>query len=132
MVVEQNYGEMNARYQEVMAAKQRMESEVMALQASLDAERNARSQEAQHAMELNGEAVELGVGGDRKGQGEWGKRDGGKWEDLSEDPARIRGGIKKPTGWEIYFLFLFWENFARLAHSKNLGGGEGGVAGMMV
>ena len=72
MVVEQNYGEMNARYQEVMAAKQRMESEVMALQASLDAERNARSQEAQHAMELNGEAVELGVGG-----GGWQKRAGG-------------------------------------------------------
>ena len=33
MVVEQNYGEMNARYQDVMAAKQRMESEVMVLQA---------------------------------------------------------------------------------------------------
>ena len=70
MVVEQNYGEMNARYQDVMAAKQRMESEVMALQASLDAERNARSQEAQHAMELNGEAVEWGGGGGtEKGRG---------------------------------------------------------------
>ena len=54
-VAEHSYGEMSARYQDVVAAKQRMESEILNLQASLDAERNARSQEAQHAMELSGE-----------------------------------------------------------------------------
>ena len=56
MTAEQNYGEMNARYQDVMSAKQKMESDVLSLQAALDAERNSRSQEEQHNMELNGEA----------------------------------------------------------------------------
>lgn len=54
MSQEKNYNEMSSRLQEVVIAKQRLESEVMSLQAALDAERNARSQEAQILFELNG------------------------------------------------------------------------------
>nr|KAG5694204.1 hypothetical protein BaRGS_027180 [Batillaria attramentaria] len=52
MTLEQNYTQLNSKYQEVVAAKQKTESEVVALQAALDAEKNARSREAQHASEL--------------------------------------------------------------------------------
>lgn len=51
--VEHNYNELSARYQEVVAVKQRLESEVLMLQSALDAERNARKHEAQISAELN-------------------------------------------------------------------------------
>ncbi|XP_076440022.1 rho-associated protein kinase 2-like isoform X2 [Babylonia areolata] len=50
---EQNYSDLHSRYQEVMSLKQKMESELLNLQASVEFEKNARSQEAQHTMELN-------------------------------------------------------------------------------
>lgn len=52
-MAEQNYSDLNSRYQDVVAARQKLETEIVTLQAALDAERNARSQEAQHALELS-------------------------------------------------------------------------------
>ncbi|KAL8570037.1 hypothetical protein ACOMHN_036314 [Nucella lapillus] len=49
---EQNYGMLNARYQEVMSIKQKMESEVLNLHSMLDAERSHRSQDMQQTNEL--------------------------------------------------------------------------------
>lgn len=54
--VEHNYNELSARYQEVVAVKQHLESEVLMLQSALDAERNARKHEAQISAELNGKS----------------------------------------------------------------------------
>lgn len=53
MQAEQNHSDLASRYQEVVAAKQKVESEVVALQAALDTERNARAREQQHTFELS-------------------------------------------------------------------------------
>ncbi|XP_070196209.1 rho-associated protein kinase 2-like isoform X2 [Littorina saxatilis] len=53
MSAEQHYTDLNARYQEVVSTKQKMESEIMALRSDLEAEGNARNQEAQHIRELS-------------------------------------------------------------------------------
>lgn len=50
---EHNYSELNSRYQEGMSIKQKLESEIFALQAAVDGEKNARSQDAQHIFELS-------------------------------------------------------------------------------
>ena len=53
--LEKNYADLTSSYQKVSEAKQKLESEVLSLQASLDVEKDAFSRETQHKMEISGE-----------------------------------------------------------------------------
>lgn len=51
---EQSYSELNAKYGEVLSAKQSLQKEVMELQSTLDHERNSQRQMSSQSSELSG------------------------------------------------------------------------------
>ncbi|GFN87267.1 rho-associated protein kinase 2 [Plakobranchus ocellatus] len=57
--LEQSYADLNNKYSELQAARQALQNDLFSIQATLDAEKNTRSQESQQTQELNGLSLQI-------------------------------------------------------------------------